>query len=218
VLGNDVRLSQVFVNLLGNASQAITGPTANNEIRVVARTDERGWAVVEIHDTGPGMPPEVVARVFDRFFTTKPAGIGSGLGLSICREIVAWMGGELVVTSEVGRAIGRTLEDSHEVTLVDDGETAIERINRGEEFDLVLCDMMMPGMTGMDLYEELAQRRPTLARRMVFMTGGAFTPRAAEFLATVRNPTIAKPFTAIVLRASLHAHLAAQDELPNHSA
>jgi PAS domain S-box-containing protein len=257
VLGNDVRLSQVFVNLLSNASQAIVGPTANNEIRVVARTDPRGWALVEISDTGPGMPPEIVARVFDPFFTTKPAGVGWGLGLSICREIVAWMGGELLVTSEVGlgstfsvalppgasgrttelpaiveaeptrsarilviddnelvgRAIGRMLEESHRVTLVGDGESALAIIEQGEEFDLVLCDMMMPGMTGMDLYEELAQRRPVLARRMVFMTGGAFTPRAAEFLATVHNPTISKPFTAIVLRATLHAHLATQDEV-----
>lgn len=262
VLGNDVRLSQVFVNLLGNASQAITGPTASNEIRVVARTDERGWAVVEISDTGPGMPPEIVSRVFDPFFTTKPAGVGWGLGLSICREIVVWMGGELCVTSEVGRgstfsvalppganartmelpaivdaeptrsarilviddnelvgrAIGRMLEDSHEVTLVGDGETALEHINRGEVFDLVLCDMMMPGITGMDLYEELARQRPTIARRMVFMTGGAFTPRAAEFLATVHNPTISKPFTAVVLHATLNAHLAAQDDPPDASA
>jgi CheY-like chemotaxis protein len=52
----------------------------------------------------------------------------------------------------------------------------------------------MPGLSGMDLYEELSKRRPELARRMVFMTGGAFTDRAAEFLARVGNRRIVKPF------------------------
>lgn len=243
VLGNDVRLSQVFVNLLGNASQAITGPTANNEIRVVTRTDNRGWAVVEIHDTGPGMAPDVVARVFDPFFTTKPAGVGWGLGLSICREIVAWMGGELVVSSEigrgstfsvamppgataqtmelpavvvaeptrearilvvddnelVGRAITRMLEDSHRVSVVSDGETALARIDAGETFDLVLCDMMMPRRTGIEVFRAVTGKRPELASSFVFMSGGSAEPEIAEFLDHAPG-RIDKPFGADELR------------------
>jgi CheY-like chemotaxis protein len=61
-------------------------------------------------------------------------------------------------------------------------------------FDAVLCDLMMPQLTGMDLYASIKQRDPALAKRFVFMTGGAFTPRARAFIAEVPNTTLEKPF------------------------
>jgi len=102
--GDEVKLSQVFVNLLVNAAQAIGDrATDQNEIRVRTSTDERGDAVVEVQDTGSGIPDELRARVFDPFFTTKPVGTGTGLGLFISRGIVEAHGGTLTFESEVGR-------------------------------------------------------------------------------------------------------------------
>ena len=104
VIADDARLGQVFINLLVNAAQAIPeGNTEANEIRIITSTDERGWAVVAVRDTGAGIPQSVVARVFDPFFTTKAVGVGTGLGLSICHNIIAGMGGEISVISEEGQ-------------------------------------------------------------------------------------------------------------------
>ena len=85
VKANESRLGQVFLNLLLNAAQAIPdGAAAEHQIRIRTRTDGLGRAVVEVSDTGRGIPEELRARVFDPFFTTKPVGEGTGLGLSIC--------------------------------------------------------------------------------------------------------------------------------------
>jgi PAS domain S-box-containing protein len=95
VRGDEARLGQVFVNVLLNAAQAIEpGNPHDNEI--VVNTFERdGRVVVEVLDTGAGIPQENLTKIFDPFFTTKPRGIGTGLGLSICHEIIASMRGTL---------------------------------------------------------------------------------------------------------------------------
>ena len=104
VIGNEVRLSQVVLNLLINAAQAIPeGGSDQQEIRVSLSTAPDGRAVVAVTDTGAGMTPEVLNRIFDPFFTTKPVGVGSGLGLPISRNIVAKFGGEITVESEPGQ-------------------------------------------------------------------------------------------------------------------
>ncbi|AKU98327.1 Sensory box histidine kinase/response regulator [Labilithrix luteola] len=101
---DESRLVQVFVNLLVNAAQAIPeGNTENNEIRIVTFTNEAGQAVIEIHDTGEGIPETAMPRIFDPFFTTKPIGVGTGLGLSICHGIVSGMDGKLTAESGAGR-------------------------------------------------------------------------------------------------------------------
>ncbi|WP_224242147.1 PAS domain-containing sensor histidine kinase [Hyalangium gracile] len=93
------QITQVFTNLLVNAAQAIE---TQGEIRV--RTWRREHeAVVEISDTGKGMTPETLARLFTPFFTTKPRGQGTGLGLSISRDIITRHGGRIEVRSEPGQ-------------------------------------------------------------------------------------------------------------------
>jgi signal transduction histidine kinase len=93
-------LNQVWTNLIENAVDAMEG---RGTLRVAARRDHAG-VVVEITDTGPGMPPEVVARAFEAFFTTKDVGRGTGLGLDIARRIVEdGHGGRLTIeTSPAG--------------------------------------------------------------------------------------------------------------------
>jgi signal transduction histidine kinase len=103
VVGNEARLGQLFLNLLINAVQALApGDPSRDEIRVVVQA--RGERVmVEVHDTGTGIPPEIRGRIFEPFFTTKPVGTGTGLGLSICHGIVTAHGGSIAVASEPGR-------------------------------------------------------------------------------------------------------------------
>ncbi len=240
-------LVQLFTNLLVNAAQAIAEGNAETElIRVVTYTDDAGRAVVEVHDTGSGIPKEDLRRLFDPFFTTKPVGEGMGLGLSISYAAVVALGGEITVESEVGRGstfrialpaataeravaeseggsaaplsvrrgkvlvvddeasvantVARVLRSAHDVVVETDARAALARLTAGETFDVIFCDLMMPNMTGMDLYDGVAALSLDLARRMVFLTGGAFSPRATQFLDSVANLTADKPFSPERLR------------------
>ncbi len=104
VQGNPARLVQVLLNLLINAAHAIPeGQVAENEIRVVARPRDDGHVIIEVSDTGSGIPPEHLERIFDPFFTTKPVGRGTGLGLSVCHTIITALGGSIHVESQPGR-------------------------------------------------------------------------------------------------------------------
>lgn len=246
-LANESRLGQVFLNLLINAAQAIPeGNVAGNWIRVTTRTDADGRVQVEVADSGAGMAPEVLARLFTPFFTTKPIGTGTGLGLSICRRIVTGLGGTIEATSEVGRgsvflvslppaapgtpiaapaeraiaparrrgtvlvvddepsvgiALCRFLAVEHDVVVCASASDARARVAQGEHFDVVLCDLMMPEMTGMELHAELVRVDPDQAARMIFMTGGAFTAKARAFLDGIPNTHIEKPFDVKLLRS-----------------
>ena len=244
------RLGQVFINLLVNAAQALPdGRRAANAIRITTSTDAAGRAVVEIADTGCGIPSTVLARIFDPFFTTKPVGIGTGLGLSISRNIVNGMGGEITVDSEeghgttfrvilppaatqaittgridsvhpaapegaqvlvvddevaLGTAFARVLR-GHHVTVLTRARDALELLATGRMFDVIFSDLMMPEMSGMDIYDEAACRFPEAAQRMVFVTGGAFTADSIAFLARVPNERLEKPFEPETVRSLVHA-------------
>ncbi len=102
----------------------------------------------------------------------------------------------LVIDDEqlVGQAIRRALGDSHRVTLVASGEAAVELFGTGKRFDLVLCDVTMAGMSGLDLLDVTRQADPEQARRFVLMTGGTFTPLAKERLDHATHASLSKPF------------------------
>jgi PAS domain S-box-containing protein len=246
VEADEARLGQVFINLLVNAAHAFPdGNGDTNVIRIVTSTDAAGRAVVEVHDTGVGMPPDILGRVFDPFFTTKPVGIGTGLGLSISHNIVTAMGGEISVRSDLGCGttfrvvlpasiatetsarvtspppkasssrsgivlvvddepiLGQTMRRvlaQHEVHVVTSGEEALKLLATGIAFDVVLSDLMMPGMSGMEFYRELEKSHPGMTSKVVFVTGGAFTPEAHAFLDGVANRRMEKPFDALKLR------------------
>lgn len=96
------RLCQVFLNLLVNSAQAFeTDDLERNRVRLVARR-EGDRALISVTDNASGIAPEVLPRIFDSLFTTKPAGVGTGMGLSICRGIVEEFGGQISVESHLG--------------------------------------------------------------------------------------------------------------------
>jgi len=105
-------------------------------------------------------------------------------------------------------AVKRSLEPDHDVVTLCDPRAAVERLAAGEFFDLVLCDLVMPRMSGMECFEELTRRRPQAASRMMFLTGGAFTPRARLFLEGNRARCLEKPFEVEALRARIEQALA----------
>jgi PAS domain S-box-containing protein len=103
VLGNTAKLGQVFLNLLINAVQALPErPSEQNKIVVRIAVTEQNEVEVSVGDSGVGIAPDVMARIFDSFFTTKPVGVGTGLGLSICHGIVTSFGGRIAVDSQLG--------------------------------------------------------------------------------------------------------------------
>lgn len=238
VVANESRLGQVFLNLIINAAQAIgEGDAAENEV-VVSTRAEGERVIVEVSDTGAGIPAELLGKIFEPFVTTKPKGMGTGLGLHISRSIVTSLGGEISVESEVGTGttvrvslpaataasavppVGRArtatpvggrlcflvvddeprltsvleeLLSEHQVTTSNSGREALALL-AAHRYDIVLCDLVMPELTGMDLHDEVARRDPSLASRIVFMTGGAFTESARDFLAHHDNLVLHKPF------------------------
>jgi CheY-like chemotaxis protein len=102
----------------------------------------------------------------------------------------------LVVDDEpsVGSALKRTLGRIHEVVATTEARHALELLRQGGRFDAILCDVMMPHMSGMEFYRALQEQFPALVQRVVFMTGGSFTDATRLFLAQVPNPTLDKPF------------------------
>jgi PAS domain S-box-containing protein len=235
------KLSQVFLNLLINAAHAIDeGDVRNNTIEI------RTWlceddVFAEVKDTGRGIAEGDLERIFDPFFTTKSAGVGSGLGLPICRNIVSEFGGDIQVESELGKGtrftvrlpihagssqapppmpamlaaevpnahgrllmiddeppilamLAQLLGSDHQVVTASSGEAAQVILSADQSFDVILCDLMMPGLSGMDLHAWLATEYPALAQRVVFVTGGAFTRAASEYVARVGNPRVEKPY------------------------
>jgi DNA-binding NtrC family response regulator len=105
----------------------------------------------------------------------------------------------------VASALARALAPDHDVTVAALASVALNKVAGGERFDVILCDLMMPQMTGMDLHAELCRVAPDQAEKMIFLTGGAFTSNARDFLSGVPNIQIEKPFDVTALRALVGA-------------
>ena len=112
------------------------------------------------------------------------------------RGVVMVIDDDLLVRSFVRRA----LSTEHDVTVESCGEDALARIRRGEHFDMILCDVMMPQMTGLELFDLVSALSPDQAKRIVFITGGAFTGGIQRVLEATGNPRLDKPFHADRLR------------------
>jgi len=111
------------------------------------------------------------------------------------RATPARAGRVLVIDDEkmIGEAITEALR-GHLVVPATSARAALDRLIGGERFDVIFCDLLMPDMTGMEFFEEVERQLPAETGRIVFLTGGAFTPRSREFLARIPNPTLEKPF------------------------
>lgn len=256
VRAGTARLGQVFLNLVINAVHAMADrdPARN---RLVVRSYDRGSdVVVEVEDNGPGIAPEIMPRIFDTFFTTKEAGLGTGLGLPISRDIIRSLGGDLRAESQLGsgalfrvtlpavaapplaepekapaavvkrrrvlavddealllKAYRRMLVGHHDVETRVGAREAIELLETDQHFDVVLCDLQMPEISGVELHAIAQRRWPHLARRFIFITGGAFSPEARKFIDELPEAAcINKPFYVNELLEVIERRLAEDDD------
>jgi PAS domain S-box-containing protein len=243
------RLEQVLINLLVNAAQAIT-PGDPERQRITVRLFEReGQGVLEVSDTGCGIPPEVQPHLFEPFFTTR-VNEGTGLGLPISRGIVASFGGRLTFETEPGRGTTFRVElplapssaapetpasaprpvalSGLRLLVVDDeagirdalvrlvpgcvvdvatdGVEALAALEQAP-YDVVLTDLLMPRLSGRELFAQLEARWPRLARRVVFMTGAITDEATRRFVAQTENPLLEKPFRLEALELAVQAAL-----------
>ena len=241
------QLEQVLMNLVVNARDAITGSgtiTLRTAPVHISPQQPRPLAppgdyhMLQVSDTGHGIPQDVLAHMFEPFYTTKEPGKGTGLGLSTVYGIVTQNHGVIRVESEPGRGttftillpqsraqpetelaveaaplparsqvrvpavlvvedepairklITRALERSgYRVQLAADAHAALEQIRNGNAFDVLLTDVMLPGMNGHDLAQEAQRLRPEL--QVVLMSGYA----AEEVQGDLRYPYLEKPFS-----------------------
>jgi two-component system, cell cycle sensor histidine kinase and response regulator CckA len=202
-----------------NAAQAIREGNVERDCIAISGHSEGQLTIIEIRDTGDGIPPSVLDRIFEPFFTTKEVGHGTGLGLSISHGIVADLSGRIDVTSELGKGttfrvqiptteerapeitgpIQKT-EVAHDVDIAQSGRIALEHL-ANKDYDVALCDIMMPDVTGIQLYEQLVRQHDPVAGRFLFMTGGVFTSEAQRFLDEVgASRWVAKPIAMTDLR------------------
>jgi len=253
VRASAARLGQVFLNLLLNAAHALAELHPRRNRLYVRSRDEVGHVIVEIEDNGPGIPPEIMPRIFESFFTTKPPELGTGLGLPISLDIVRRAGGDLVAESEPGRgavfrvrlpaAIGvpqaktrsapslkaiqrrrvmaiddealllkafqRMLASHHDIETKLGAREALRCFGQDRRFDVVLCDLQMPDMSGVELYAAVKQQWPELAERFIFITGGAFSAEARRFLEEPNIACINKPFQLRELLELIEARVGA---------
>lgn len=255
VLGDRDQLHQVLVNLIVNAQQAMEhGATFDKTLTVRTAVSQSGAVLLDVCDTGPGIPEKVRGRIFEPFFTTKPQGVGTGVGLSFSHGIVEAHGGTIAlepsrrgahfrvalppaaetglvavpIDAEAGAAGGGGMalivEDESDVadtlrelleregfavTVARDGAAALMALDRGD-YDLILSDLRMPGVSGPDLHGRIAETKPHLLDRMGFVTGDTLGSSMDDFLRGCGRPVLEKPFTKVGVRCLIASILQAE--------
>jgi signal transduction histidine kinase/ActR/RegA family two-component response regulator len=227
-------LEQVLTNLIANAAQSVP---PGREPRIGVRTEiVLNGVSIEIEDNGAGMSDAVLRRIGEPFFSTKPVGQGTGLGLALSFGLVKAMGGSLRFESAPGigtkaklelrvaevpnvdrtssrikaspatrillidddgvvlRSLARSLRTSFHVVPVESLREAETHIDR-QAFDVIVCDVMMPDGGAIVLHAWLEKHHPDLLGRMIFLTGGASSTEAREFLNAKQKAVLKKPFT-----------------------
>ncbi len=219
IIGDSTQLSQVMLNLCANSAHAMreTGGALDiSVIRFGARDRERikyydlpdgEYAELIVKDTGHGIQPDIIERIFDPYFTTKGVGEGSGMGLAVVHGIVTAHNGKIRVESAPGKGTtiriafpvvneqpekenessGTLFRGSERILIIDDEKSIVtlltylfERLgytvtsgtdpveickvfeNDPDKFDLIITDMTMPKMTGIDLTRKVKALRPDM--------------------------------------------------------
>ncbi|MEJ2739342.1 MAG: PAS domain S-box protein, partial [Dehalococcoidia bacterium] len=246
------QLQQVFLNIIVNAETEMK--LAHGKGTLIIKTRTKGRKIqISFTDDGPGIAKELLARLFDPFFTTREVGQGTGLGLSVCHGIISEHGGQIYVESVQGKGATFTVElpviesvdrldqdntdistdygvkkakilvvddeatirqylsqllirEGYKVESVEDAATALEII-RYKRFSLLLLDVKMPSMNGMELYIQLQDIAKSLAKRVLFMTGDTMGEDTYRFFRETGAHYITKPFNETELKEKIRSML-----------
>jgi PAS domain S-box-containing protein len=262
VLADPGQIEQVVVNLAVNARDAMPGggkltiETANTEVDQAYTGGQAGLApgryvAVKVSDTGTGMSPEVIDRAFEPFYSTKPKGQGSGLGLATVYGIITQAGGNARIYSEpgIGTTVSlllpvtdrapstrgqpppRPVRGRGEVVLIVEDEAALREVTRrilarngyevlvassgyqainlatanAQRLDVLLTDVVMPGMQGKEVAERVRRLRPEV--RVLYMSGYTHGLLGVQGVLEPGVHLIEKPFSESSLLAKLHVVL-----------
>jgi len=256
-LADPLQILQAFHAILDNALKALTDFPGRRQLTITSSSASSRIAI-EFSDTGPGIPQEILGKVFEPFFTTRQVGQGKGLGLSVAYGMVTAHAGriqaknrneggahvrlefpiisrqEAIVAPEPRSGIEplRAPAPERRILIVDDesvvqellvdilesGDHRIDTASNGKEglrrieekeYDLIILDLRMPDMSGQQMYEALSRSRPELLGRLIFITADTLTPDVAQFLKSVGNPCLTKPFAVDTVMERVESVLAA---------
>jgi signal transduction histidine kinase/ActR/RegA family two-component response regulator len=238
--GDPHQVEQVLLNLIINAEDAISDAQRRPGSIHIKTSVEGGRILASITDNGSGIHTRDMGHIFDAFFTTKDKQRGTGLGLTICAEIVKDHGGELYAWSTYGRGSTFTLElpvktqvqedevrpvvTSHgqslhgkSILVIDDevhitelifdvlvregaridlansGADALNHI-KNREYDVIICDQRMPGISGQRLYRLVESLNSNLRNKFLFVTGDVVNAQTKRFLEQAGIQPLRKPF------------------------
>jgi two-component system NtrC family sensor kinase len=249
-LADPHQLEQVFINLIGNAIHALAPIKGPRRLTIESKS-LNDHIHLKFSDNGPGIPKNIINRIFDPFFSTKEVGEGTGLGLSICFGIISEHKGQIQAENnpESGATFSIALplkaptmltpndpveiipqtdpltslkilavddeypllkllhrvlsQRGHTVEMAADGQTALQKL-AASEYDLVICDMIMPDILGTDLYERAAKKYTALDRRFIFVSGNVVDKDTRLFLEKSRLPWLSKPFLPADIENIVH--------------
>jgi signal transduction histidine kinase/ActR/RegA family two-component response regulator len=253
------KFQQVLINLLQNARDALLESQGGGRITVTLVPGEDGGAVLTVADNGPGIPKELLKRVGEAFFTTKPKGKGTGLGLSICHSLMEEVGGKLEMSNRPQGGALATLEfplkspppkelafrerpkvenrlAGKRILIIDDEEESLMALRRamvalsviqidlarsaGEalahlrvrEYDLILCDIRLPGMSGLTLHQIAHVAFPKMAGRFLFLSGFSEDPRTISYFSDRPLTRLEKPCELSRLQVAMTQLLTKEEE------
>ena len=248
LLGNPTEVHQILMNLCTNAAQAMQGKAGilRVELKEIESPSGLSYLGLTVSDTGDGIPPDILERIFDPYFTTKKPGEGTGLGLSVVHGIVKRYGGGIKIDTKPGKGTTVTVKiplidvelkpkevilhdiptGDETILLVDDEEALLgtfkkilEQMNytvitvdnspealeifrkTPSRFHLVICDMTMPQMTGIQLAGELLSLRPDLP--IILCTGFSEFVDAKKAKAVGIKEFLMKPFSKRALATTI---------------
>lgn len=241
-LADPHQLELVFVNLISNAVHALGRIDEPRRLSIESKQVEE-YLLITFADNGPGIPPGIVHRIFDPFFSTKKVGEGTGLGLSICFGIISEHKGHIWIDETITSGatfhirlpivpvkemvplpadptratpasslphrlrilavddeppllelLRRVLSRlGHTIDTAPNGQTGLEKL-MVNNYDLIICDVLMPDILGTDLYHQAVEQFPHLSQCFIFVTGNVVDPDTRIFLETSGSPWLAKPF------------------------